>query len=174
MTTWLSRILFASCVLIQLSTLAFSADSSVTLMRMNSGPSPRIICDFQITVNAANELTGVSNVCSGENLALYGLRPYSHYSLDEVRAGVVFMRQATFGVTVITVSGPELDAKSGGMIRLHYLTNAAFSSYEDFFAEVAKVGKQWVVYSDADNGRHVFDQMNVTTYLLGIKSIEIN
>ncbi|OFZ53659.1 MAG: hypothetical protein A2428_09660 [Bdellovibrionales bacterium RIFOXYC1_FULL_54_43] len=147
------------------------ADSAKTLIRMKSGPKPQIFCDFKILTNQQDDLTGMGYACTGDGAKEFGVDQPTLFSLGQMSKGVVFMRK--FGMTIISLSAPEISAREGGIMKIRYLKNAATQSYGEFFADIQKIGKRWIAYTTPDAGRQAFHEMSVTTYFLGVDKIEI-
>ena len=141
------------------------------LLAMTSGPSPQISCRFEVSVDSSNLLTGAAYSCTGEDLETYGVAKPKTMNLQQLTAGVVFMRHDSYKIDIIKVSAQDLDSQSGGVIRVRYLKNAMLMSYGDFYAVLEQIGGRWIVYTRDEEGRRPITQMKVITGLLGVNKI---
>ncbi|HAR42347.1 MAG TPA: hypothetical protein DCS07_06900 [Bdellovibrionales bacterium] len=160
---------------IAISTLLLSSAPAfadrIQLLAMSSGPSPRIDCQFDISVDPSNNLTGAAYSCAGEDLETDGVDQPQTMTLAQLRSGVVFMRHSEFSIEIINVSARHLDRETGGRIRIRYLKNAMLMTYGDFYAVLERIGDLWIAYTEDQNGRRPMTRMIVITGLLGVKKI---
>ena len=149
------------------------ADSTLPLLTMHSQPRPKMDCQFHATLTENGDISGLDYLCRGDHLATFGVERPARFTIEQIRQGIVLMRFVSWSIDIIELSAPDFDSRTGGEIHIRYLTNGITRHYDDFYADVQRLGDRWALFTPADQGRIPFHEVDVTTYLLGVKKITV-
>jgi len=135
----------------------------------NQGAAVREGTDDPLVDATSDAIEGMTRILAvvtddtNELLALRVLRPHeapARVELGALRSGAVLYRMK--GRDVLTLYAGDVDPRSGGVIRLHYLYEGKLIGrdvYRDFYMHVTRDGEDWVLNVETQNGLVPFTSM---------------
>ena len=101
-----------------------------------------------------------------DGIKLKTLRRTSIYNYDEVKKGTTLLTKS--GISIISVSAPNVNPYTGGGLNLTYLKNFSIlhSSYGKIYLNITKKNGNWVLL----NGSETTDKLLLTPHAFGIES----
>jgi hypothetical protein len=147
------------------------SDPKDVLFQVTTNAYPTLICDLKTIADFQNVLLSADYVCNNAAES-------RHFSVDQLRVGVVLKRDEPRKIDVVSVVAPTIDAIHGGTITVHYLFNGLTGEYKDWNFEAVNQGNSWLAYTSRENGFTPFNKMFMERKVLfgqmvGIKSIVV-